>query len=275
MFLSVKDGNHQFAHAVNSPVFYRKRNGYPTVSCLEKNIAAPYIFGKIIVCVLVIIVIIATQVGNNGTKKEHRRNTCKSFGRMAFHLSSKVCRTLNGCIPKHIAATTKSRYQCTGITSLCLPCTVIEFCSAAFLVEVYAYLLCIIDGSVNAPSHFTRCHESGKTGAVLDCPVAFIKAFTQPVPCFFYRNLAVRFFQFPAYVVLMLFNVPDIGIACFSSVHHELMKHCFRLVAHVKRPFAVLCQELLYPYRVGIHIIAMKTQCVVRAFPYPGHGIGV
>lgn len=82
----------------------------------------------------------------------------------------------------------------------------------------------------------------------------------------FYRNLAARFFQFPAYVVFMLFNVTDIGVACFSSVHHELMKHRFRLVAHVKCPFAVFCQELLYSYRVGIHIIAMKTQCVVRAF---------
>ena len=54
-----------------------------------------------------------------------------------------------------------------------------------------------------------------------------------------------------------------------------LINRNLRLVAHVKCPFAVFCQELLYSYRVGIHIIAMKTQCVVRAFPYPGHGIGV
>ena len=275
VFFAAQYRGHQFAHTINSPVLDRQRNGNPTITCTEQNITTPYIFGQVVVCILVVLVIISTQVSNDSTKQEHCCHTCESFSRVVFHLSPEVGRTLNCGIPKDISTTSKPRHQCTCISGSCLSSAVIEFCSAAFLVEVYRNLLCIVNGSVNASAHFTRGYESGETRTVLNSPVQFIEEFCKEIPRSLYDYSSIAFLQLAFDIILVLFNISYIGIACFSAVHHKLLEHRIGLVTHIKRTLAIPCQQAFHLHRIYHKVVSVETPSVVRAFLNPRHCVGV
>ena len=84
-------------------------------------------------------------------------------------------------------------------------------------------------------------------------------------PMLFYRNLAVWFFGSP-YVVSYVVQCPGYWHSLFLLRLHERCKILPSCYSWQVSLCGALAKELLYSYRVGIHIFTMKT---VRGWGFP------
>ncbi len=194
---------------------------------------------------------------------------------MPHRLSSEVGRALYGCVPKRVEAAPIPRDKRRRATDCGLSVRAYKLSTAAFLVEVHAYLLCVPDAAVDGSSHIARGYKGGKTCTVLYGAVVFVKTFAEPIQRFLDRYLPVVFFQFAFDGTLALFYIPYAGVACLAAVLHEQVEHLFRLVAHVERPVAMLCKQYLHRCRVRCQHVLMEAQSIARAFLYPYHRVGI
>ena len=61
MLVAANDAMRKFAQTVHCPKLYRERYGYPLFARVETYILSTYVFGKIVICVLIVVIAIVAR----------------------------------------------------------------------------------------------------------------------------------------------------------------------------------------------------------------------
>ena len=161
---------------------------------------------------------------------------------MVLVKTRKVGRTLYGCVPEYIEAASYSACEGSKITELCLTSLAQERTACALLVEVHTHFFCIPHATLYTASHLATGKICSKTSTVLYTAVDVVQLVTKKFPCCFGRDACILHAHILLDELLLLLDVLNYGVACLTTIHHELVESSLHFVVHVKCSAVVLLQ---------------------------------